>query len=117
MYKALGITGNQNLLVSGIYNCVGPLASKSSTTTLFSLYTVLTVKDLIFITFFLDRVGRRRPLMMGTIGITIALVCEAIVNSQNPDGTKRGLSIAGVFFIFCVTVIFSCSFGKSPLSS
>lgn len=28
MYKGLGITGNRALLVSGIYNCVGPLASK-----------------------------------------------------------------------------------------
>jgi hypothetical protein len=28
MYKALGIVGNRNLLVAGIYNCVEPLASK-----------------------------------------------------------------------------------------
>jgi len=28
MYDALGITGNRNLLVAGIYNCMGPLASK-----------------------------------------------------------------------------------------
>lgn len=27
MYEALGFTGNTNLLVAGIYNCVGPLAS------------------------------------------------------------------------------------------
>jgi hypothetical protein len=30
MYKALGIVGNRNLLVAGIYNCTGPLASKLS---------------------------------------------------------------------------------------
>ena len=30
MYKALGITGNTNLLVTGIYNVVGPITSKSS---------------------------------------------------------------------------------------
>lgn len=29
MYEALGITGKTNLLVAGIYNCVGPIASKS----------------------------------------------------------------------------------------
>lgn len=29
MYDALGITGNRNLMVAGIYNCVGPLCSKS----------------------------------------------------------------------------------------
>jgi len=84
------------LLVAGIYNCVGPLA------------------NLIFIVFILDRVGRRKPLLWGTIGITIALVCEAAINSQNTDGTRTGLSIAGVFFLFLVSVIFSWSFG--PIS-
>jgi len=99
MYKALGIVGNKSLLVSGIYNCVGPIS------------------NLIFIFFLLDRVGRRKPLLFGTIGITIALICEAAVNSQNTDPVNHphnNLSIAGVFFIFCVTVIFSFSFG--PIS-
>lgn len=96
MYTALGIEGNRNLLVAGIYNCVGPIA------------------NLIFIVFILDRVGRRKPLLFGTIGITIALICEAAVCSQNPDGDRQGFSIAGVFFLFCVSVIFSFSFG--PIS-
>ena len=96
MYDNLGITGSRNLLVTGIYNCVGPLA------------------NFIFISLFLDRVGRRRPLLWGTVGITVALICEAAINSQITDATgakKNSLSIAGVFFIFCVTVIFSFSFG------
>ncbi|KAI4149163.1 MAG: hypothetical protein LQ340_004766 [Diploschistes diacapsis] len=93
MYNALGITGNRNLLVTGIYNIVGPLAI------------------LVFIIFLVDRVGRRKPLLFGTIGITIALICEAAINSQNTDGTRRGLSGAGVFFLFCVNVIFSLSWG------
>lgn len=29
MYEALGFTGKTNLLVAGIYNCVGPITSKS----------------------------------------------------------------------------------------
>jgi hypothetical protein len=67
--------------------------------------------DLIFIIFLIDRVGRRKPLLWGTIGITIALICEAIVNSQiNTEAPQNGLSIAGVFFLFCVTVIFSRKF-------
>ena len=94
MYEALGITGGRALLVAGIYNCVGPLA------------------NLIFIVFLIDRVGRRRPLIWGTIAIAIALICESAINSRidknNPD---HGLSIGGVFFIFCVTVIFSWSWG------
>ncbi|ATZ52076.1 hypothetical protein BCIN_07g05910 [Botrytis cinerea B05.10] len=97
MYKALGITGNKALLVSGIYNCMGPLG------------------NLVFITFMIDRVGRRKPLLWGTVGITIALVCQSIINSRiDPENAQRGLSIGGVFFIFCVTVIFSFSWG--PIS-
>ncbi|PGH21365.1 hypothetical protein AJ80_03282 [Polytolypa hystricis UAMH7299] len=99
MYKRLGIEGSKNLLVTGIYNCVGPLA------------------NLIFITFFLDRVGRRKPLLIGCAGIVVAFVCQTAINSQfdkSTGGHRNGLAIAGVFFIFCVTVIFSCSFG--PIS-
>ncbi|KAF2203559.1 general substrate transporter [Delitschia confertaspora ATCC 74209] len=99
MYKNLGITGDRNLLVTGIYNVVGP------------------VFNFFFITLLLDRVGRRKPLLIGTVGITIALICEAVIGSQIPGAKgsrKDSLSIAGVFFLFCVSAIFSCSFG--PIS-
>lgn len=96
LYEGLGFVGNTGTLVAGIYNCVGPIA------------------NLIFITLLLDRVGRRKPLIFGTIGITIALVCSAILTSQNPDGHRRDYSIGGVFFIFCVSIVFSFSFG--PIS-
>jgi MFS family permease len=66
---------------------------------------------LFFITFIADRIGRKRPLIYGIIAITIALILESVVNSQNIDGSHRGLSIAGVAFLFCVTIIFSLSFG------
>lgn len=59
----------------------------------------------------MDRIGRKKPLIAGAIGITIALVIEAALNSQNESGQKRGLSIAGVAFIFMVSIIFSWSFG------
>lgn len=85
MYNALGITGHRALLVAGIYNVVGPIA------------------NLIFIVFILDRVGRRKPLLLGAAGITIALICEAVIGSQDQSGTKHGLSIAGVFFLFLVS--------------
>ncbi|KAI6860726.1 hypothetical protein KC334_g21254, partial [Hortaea werneckii] len=73
MYEALGITGSRSVLVAGIYNCVGP------------------VTNLIFIFFLLDRVGRKKPLLFGAAGITLALICEAAVNAPNPNGTKTGL--------------------------
>ncbi|KAM5346642.1 hypothetical protein ACJ41O_009647 [Fusarium nematophilum] len=93
MYEALGFTGKTKLLVAGIYNCCGPIA------------------NLFFITFIADRIGRKRPLIYGIIAITVALICEGAINSQNTAGDKRGLSIAGVAFLFSVTIIFSLSFG------
>jgi MFS family permease len=85
--------------VTSIYNVVGPIF------------------NFIFIVFFLDRVGRRKPLLFGTIGISIALVCEAALGSQVNGATgsrKDGISGAGVFFLFLVSCIFSVSFG--PIS-
>ena len=59
----------------------------------------------------IDRVGRRKPLLWGTVGITIALILEAVVNSQiDTENPQHSLSYAGVAFLFCVTVIFSCRF-------
>lgn len=64
-----------------------------------------------FITFIADRIGRKRPLIYGIIAITAALICESAINSQNPNGDKHSYSIAGVAFLFSVTIIFSLSFG------
>ncbi|CAI6233727.1 unnamed protein product [Periconia digitata] len=99
LYENLGITGKRNLLVAGIYNIVGPIF------------------NLIFIIFFLDRIGRRKPLLFGTLAITGALIAEAVIGSQVTGATgsrKDSLSIAGVFFLFLVSAIFSVSFG--PIS-
>ena len=99
LYQNLGISGDRNLLVTSIYNVVGP------------------VFNFFFIVFFLDRVGRRKPLIFGTIAISIALICEAAIGSQVTGATgsrKNGLSAAGVFFLFLVSCIFSVSFG--PIS-
>lgn len=99
LYDNLGITGDKNLLVTAFYNLVGPIC------------------NLFFIIFVLDRVGRKKPLLFGTIGITIALICEAAIGSQVPDATgsrRNSLSGAGVFFLFLVSCIFSVSFG--PIS-
>lgn len=74
------------------------------------LYTNLST-DLIFITFVVDKVGRKKPLIFGIVAIAIALVCEGAINSQNEDASKEGLSIAGVAFLFAVSVLFSFSFG------
>ena len=99
LYDNLGITGDKNLLVTAFYNLVGPIC------------------NLFFIVFVLDRVGRKKPLLFGTIGISVALICEAIIGSQveGATGSRRdALSGAGVFFLFLVSCIFSVSFG--PIS-
>lgn len=93
MYRSLGITGSRSTLVAGIYNCVGPLT------------------NFIFVFFILDRVGRRKPMLFAAVAISLALICEAVLNSQNPDGQRVGYSIAGVFFLFLVSVVYSMSFG------
>ncbi|KAH7128541.1 general substrate transporter, partial [Dendryphion nanum] len=99
LYENLGIVGDRNTLIIGIYNIVGPIFNA------------------IFITLILDRVGRKKPLIFGTIGITVALICEAAIGSQieSATGSRRdSLSVAGVFFLFLVSCIFSVSFG--PIS-
>lgn len=99
LYRNLGIVGDRNLLVTSIYNVVGPIC------------------NFFFIVFVLDRVGRKKPLIFGTIGISIALICEAALGSQVTGATgsrKNGISGAGVFFLFLVSCIFSVSFG--PIS-
>ncbi|KIW03458.1 uncharacterized protein PV09_05227 [Verruconis gallopava] len=94
MYENLGITGHRNLLVTGIYNCVGPLT------------------NFIFILFILDRVGRKKPLLFGTVGITIALFIEAGLGSRVKPGVHNdGLQYTAIAFLFLVSVIFSLSFG------
>ncbi|KAI5780973.1 MFS sugar transporter-like protein [Geopyxis carbonaria] len=93
MYAALGITGKKALLVSGIYNVVGPVA------------------NCFFIFLLADRVGRKKPLLFGTVAITVCLFIEAAINSQNPDGTDKALSKAGVAMLFLVSIFFSFSFG------
>uniref|UniRef100_A0A0D2XGZ5 Major facilitator superfamily (MFS) profile domain-containing protein n=1 Tax=Fusarium oxysporum (strain Fo5176) TaxID=660025 RepID=A0A0D2XGZ5_FUSOF len=54
--------------------------------------------------------GKTSLLVAGIYNCTGPLAKSA-VNSQNVDGSHRGLSIAGVAFLFCVTIIFSLSFG------
>ncbi|KAI5306410.1 hypothetical protein KEM56_001041 [Ascosphaera pollenicola] len=96
MYRSLGLSGDTITLLACCYNVLG------------------ATSVLIFITFFIDKVGRRKPLLIGCIAITIVLACEGIVASQNEDGHNKALSGLGILFIWLVTVIFSASFG--PIS-
>ncbi|KAI5296499.1 hypothetical protein KEM52_001343 [Ascosphaera acerosa] len=96
MYRNLGIKGRNVSLMACFFNMVGPIT------------------NLIFITLFIDRVGRRKPLLFGCLTITMCLLLEGITNSQNPDGERKGLSGIGILWIYLVSVFFSVSFG--PIS-
>jgi MFS family permease len=93
MYKALGFEGKTALLVTGIYNVVGPIT------------------NFFFIFLISDRFGRRKPLIFGTCAITCCLFIEAAINSKNIDGQDKNLSRAGVAMLFLVSIFFSVSFG------
>ncbi|KAL9714372.1 hypothetical protein Ac2012v2_002684 [Leucoagaricus gongylophorus] len=100
MYASLGITGSKALLVQGIYGAVGPIA------------------NFIFITLFLDRVGRKKPLLFGaTVFVVLYSILAAIVatNPPLPDGVQGVVNVAaqraGVAMIFMLSIFFSFSFG------
>jgi hypothetical protein len=63
------------------------------------------IRDLVFILFLIDRVGRIKPLLFGSISITIALICQSGISSQVKEGESNGLSVGGVFFIFLVSIV------------
>jgi len=99
IYKALGLSSGQSLLVQGIYGAVGPIT------------------NFFFITLILDTVGRKRPLMFGAGGITILYsILTAIVASFPPEvngepNTHVSAQRAGIAMIFMTSIIFSLSFG------
>ncbi|KAK0495018.1 general substrate transporter [Armillaria luteobubalina] len=102
MYESLGITGNDKLLIQGIYGAVGPIA------------------NFFFIVFILDLVGRKKPLLFGagsfvcTFSILAAIVAT---NPPTPENNPNAWPVnhtaqrAGIAMIFLTSVVFSLSFG------
>ncbi|PPR03247.1 hypothetical protein CVT24_012824 [Panaeolus cyanescens] len=103
MYNSLGIVGHKALLVQGIYGAIGPIA------------------NLIFIVLFLDRVGRKKPLVLGAGSFVVLFsILSAIIatnptdsNSTNSDSHNVNFPAqrAGIAMIFLLSVMFSTSFG------
>ncbi|KAI0750132.1 general substrate transporter [Daedaleopsis nitida] len=95
MYKALGLSPGQSLLVQGIYGAVGPIT------------------NFFFITLILDTVGRKKPLMFGAGSFVVTYsVLTAIVASFPPDeSTNLSAQRAGIAMIFLTSIFFSVSFG------
>ncbi|KAI5295561.1 hypothetical protein KEM52_000997 [Ascosphaera acerosa] len=70
--------------------------------------------NLIFITMIIDRVGRRKPLIIGTILITIFLALESACGSQLDNGQQAVLAAFNITWVFAVTAVFYMSYG--PIS-
>ncbi|KAI0635596.1 general substrate transporter [Trametes polyzona] len=95
MYRALGLSPGQSLLVQGIYGAVGPIT------------------NFFFITLILDTVGRKKPLMFGAGSFVVTYsVLTAIVACFPPEqSTNLAAQRAGIAMIFMTSIFFSVSFG------
>ncbi|KIM29846.1 hypothetical protein M408DRAFT_328641 [Serendipita vermifera MAFF 305830] len=96
LYAALGMSGPTILLITGINGALGVIVTG------------------VFITFILDRVGRKPPLLFGAAGMAICLAIEAAINAKwggenanNPAAQNAGIA----FIIIFGSLFFSVSFG------
>ncbi|EJD07134.1 sugar transporter [Fomitiporia mediterranea MF3/22] len=98
MYETLGLSPGKTLLVQGIYGAVGPIT------------------NFFFITLFLDRIGRKRPLLFGAATFVCTFSILAAIVSSFPPGATQNLAAqrAGIAMIFLTSIVFSLSFG--PIS-
>jgi Sugar (and other) transporter len=99
VYAGLGMSGPNILLITGIDG---------------TLSVIITG---LFITFILDRVGRKKPLIFGGIGMALCLAFEAAINAKwggkdahNPTAQQAGIA----FIIVCHTPI-AIYIGLTPI--
>lgn len=87
----VGLTPNLSLLIGGAVNCMFIVGS-------------------IFPTIFLDRFGRRRPMMYGSFGLGLSMMMLSIMLSfsrpQFSESTQQATASASVAFLFTYMLIF-----------
>ncbi|TIA47357.1 putative Myo-inositol transporter 1 [Aureobasidium pullulans] len=96
----VGLTRNLSLLIGGFVQCcffIGSLVP----------------------TFFLDKMGRRRPMMWGSLGLAISMMLIAVLLSFTPergysDSVKTATSSAAVTFFFTYMLCFGASANCIP---
>jgi hypothetical protein len=95
LYSALGFAHNKLLLIQGIYGAVGPIT------------------NFFFITFILDSVGRKKPLLFGAGSLVVLFsILSALLASFPPTTViNPAAQRAGVAVIFMMSIVFSLSFG------
>ena len=67
-----------------------------------------------FPAFFVDRVGRRKPMMWGSAGLGICMMMVAILLSFKGSGKEHATSSASVTFFFLYMLIFGASVNCIP---
>ncbi|GFZ48519.1 hypothetical protein JCM24511_06267 [Saitozyma sp. JCM 24511] len=96
IYNALGYSGHETLMINGISGAWGVLC-------------VFT-----FITFIVDRIGRRKPLIYGSIALAICMAWQTGTSAPfytDPNYHNQGTGIAGIAAVFAFSWAFSWSFG------
>ncbi|KAI8582480.1 hypothetical protein K450DRAFT_206130 [Umbelopsis ramanniana AG] len=98
IFKSIGLSGDEaDLLATGLYG---------------TLKIFVTLFTAFFIT---DRVGRRKPLIFGGIGMAICMFMVGamvkIMPLQTPDASIGATSYVGVVFIFMFACVYSMSWG------
>ncbi|CAK7232324.1 hypothetical protein SCUCBS95973_008221 [Sporothrix curviconia] len=102
VFKTLGITGtNTGFLTTGIFGVVK---------------TVLTV---IWLVFLIDKLGRRKLLMFGSIGGSVCMwIIGALVKTSVPTdnvlGTMTSGGVAAIFFLYLWTAVYTPSWNGTP---
>ncbi|KAL7416469.1 general substrate transporter, partial [Mrakia frigida] len=94
IYANLGYTGSTILLISGISGAWGMIVT------------------FIFITWMVDRIGRRKPLVYGGVAMAVCLAWQAgVASSDDPNYQNSSAGIAGIASIFLFSGVFSISYG------
>ncbi|GFZ47085.1 hypothetical protein JCM24511_04827 [Saitozyma sp. JCM 24511] len=95
IYAALGFGGQTTLMINGISGAWGVLTT------------------FVFITFIVDRLGRRKPLIFGALAMSACLAWQSAIGKQFsvPGYTNFPLGVAGVASFFCFSWAFGWSYG------
>lgn len=91
----VGLTRNLSLIIGGCIQCMFVIGS---------FYPV----------FYSDKVGRRKPMIWGSIGLGISMMMIAILLSFNGTSNQKATASAAVAFFFTYMLIFGASVNCIP---
>lgn len=95
-FFALLGTGNKSVFITGFFG-IAKIAGVA-----------------VYIAFFVDVVGRRKPLMAGALAMGIFMLIVSIIIAKDPPNAANGISsagAAGIAMIYLEAFAFNCSWG------